>query len=334
MQSEWLMGAISRLCLLTHRDASVTAADVPGVLEVARALGFGVVAPAVEADKHPELASLVQDPASSWQQVARSADAVLVLAGDGTLLRVLAALPDGPPALGVNYGILGYLAGIGHGRVRHALESLAAGEFSVVELPSLVCSIDPGDGTGPTELPHALNDVVASGGVTGRIIELAWSIVTPGGGAHDDITDAMGIVPCDGMVLATPVGSTAYNLSNGGPIVAWGVGGYAVSFIAPHTLAARPLIVAPEHEVEITHMGRGVDLQVFADGAPVGELGPGARLRVRTDRSRPSRLAVVDDKTFYARYRDSFATSAGDVDVRRPRSLPAPPLPHRPEGNA
>jgi hypothetical protein len=152
-----------------------------------------------------------------------------------------------------------------------------------------------------------------------------WRVVQPRADGSE-IVDSMGIVPCDGLVVATPVGSTAYNLSNGGPIVAWGVGGCVVSFIAPHTLAARPLVLAPGHLVEIEHMGRGVDLRLFADGAEVGVLGPGDQLRVGLDGDEPALLAIVDDKGFYARYRDSFAADVGDLEVRRPRALPAPPL--------
>ena len=103
-----------------------------------------------------------------------------------------------------------------------------------------------------------------------------------------------------------PVGSTAYNLSNGGPLLAWGVQGTVVSFVAPHTLAARPLVVAPGDEVEVEHLGRGAPLKVLADGVQVGRLQPGETLRVRLGGTR-GRLAFVDDKSFYARYRDNFA---------------------------
>src|SRR5690606_11922602 len=123
----------------------------------------------------------------------------------------------------------------------------------------------------------AVNDVVATGGITGRVNELAWRIV-----GEDQVTlDEMGTVVCDGIVLATPVGSTAYNLSNGGPVMAWGVQGTVVSFVAPHTLAARPLVVAPQDSIEVQHMGRGAPLQVLADGQQAGRLQPGEELRGR-----------------------------------------------------
>lgn len=314
------MDAVLRLCLLTHRDARVAGADVARVVELAQQHGIRVTTPASEAEKHSVLAPHVETGTGhdgSWQAVARTCDLVLVLAGDGTLLRVLSALADGPPVLGVNYGLLGYLSGLGHRELERAIAAVAAGDFRTVDLPLLRGEDEHGT-------PFvAGNDVVASGGVTGRIIEVAWRIVSPAadGGEH---SDTMGIVPCDGMVLATPVGSTAYNLSNGGPILAWGVGGFVVSFIAPHTLAARPLVVAPDHIVELEHLGRGADLQLFADGEQVGTLGPGQRLRVGIA-ARSSTLALVDDVSFYARYRDSFAAEAHEQHARRPRSLPVPP---------
>lgn len=305
-----------RLCLLTHREADVVGADVSRVLEAATARGVHVVVPADEARKHALLASYVVE--GDWETVCRSSDAVVVLAGDGTLLRVLSGLADGPPVLGVNYGMLGYLSGIGHGHLEAAIDALVDESFRTVSFPLLEGSLDG------RRVLTAGNDVVASGGVTGRIIEVAWRIVSSGRSGTEQI-DTMGIVPCDGMVISSPVGSTAYNLSNGGPVLAWGVGGFVISFIAPHTLAARPMVVAPGDHVELEHLGRGAELQVFADGQQVGVLQPGHRLRVGMSVDAAT-LALVDDKTFYARYRDSFAAEAHEEHVRRPRSLPASPV--------
>ncbi|MBC7644310.1 MAG: NAD(+)/NADH kinase, partial [Thermoleophilia bacterium] len=194
--------------------------------------------------------------------------------------------------------------------------TLALGTSRVLQLPALVATING------VEI-CALNDVVASGGVTGRIMEVGWRIVTTGLDGLKRVDD-MGVVPCDGMVLATPVGSTAYNLSNGGPVIAWGVDGYVVSFIAPHTLAARPLVVSALDGVELEHGGRGAALKIFSDGQEVGELGAGDIINISLDCQNSSLLAVVDDHSFYTRYRDSFAAAASD-HVRRPRSTPAPP---------
>ena len=89
------------------------------------------------------------------------------------------------------------------------------------------------------------------------------------------IEDAeLGSVRCDGLVIATPAGSTGYNLANGGPVMAWGVEGFAVSFIAPHSLTARALVVAPNDMLTVHNRGRDV-VDVIVDGRPMGELAPG-----------------------------------------------------------
>ncbi|MCW2925860.1 MAG: ATP-NAD/AcoX kinase [Thermoleophilia bacterium] len=291
------MDAVRRLLLVTHRDPSVAGPAVEVLCATAERLGVELVASAVEVEKHPALGgSCATVGDGSTSDAGERCDAAIVLAGDGTLLRTLAQLGPDTPALGVNFGMLGFLSGASHDALESALERLATGNYRVVELPGLEVDLAGRGGT------TAVNDVVATGGITGRVNELGWRVLSADGVSLDE----MGTVACDGMVLATPVGSTAYNLSNGGPVLAWGVEGTVVSFVAPHTLAARPLIVAPKDEVEVQHMGRGAPLKVLADGVQVGRLQPGETLRVRRGGVR-ARLAFVDDTSFYARYRDNFA---------------------------
>ena len=100
----------------------------------------------------------------------------------------------------------------------------------------------------------------------------------------------------DGLVLATPAGSTGYNLANGGPVMAWGVEGFAVSFIAPHSLTARALVVAPDDEVTVHNRSQS-SVDVTLDGRPAGALGPGqsvsACYRARRRRARAGPGLVV-----------------------------------------
>lgn len=291
------MDAVRRLYVVTHRDPAVAGRAVESLCATARAHGIELVAQSVEAEKHPALREACATvDAGAASGAADSCDAAIVLAGDGTLLRTIAQLQSSTPVLGVNFGMLGFLSGASHDALDTAVARLASGEYRVVELPGLEVDLAGRGGT------TAVNDVVATGGITGRVNELGWRVRSADGGWLDE----MGTVACDGMVLATPVGSTAYNLSNGGPLLAWGVQGTVVSFVAPHTLAARPLVVAPGDEVEVEHLGRGAPLKVLADGAQVGRLQPGETLRVRLGGTR-GRLAFVDDKSFYARYRDNFA---------------------------
>lgn len=293
-------------CVFTHRHADVVADSIAELVASAQRHGLQLRAAPGEGEKHPELAEAEQrSRAIGWPRAAMESDSAIVLAGDGTLLRVLGELRGGPPVMGVNYGIVGYMSALGEDRLDEAVERLASGDVRVIDLSVLSAGVNDDTVT-------AVNDIVASGGVTGRIIEVAWRIVRPQHGG-DEAVDEMGVIPCDGMVLATSVGSTAYNLSNGGPVLAWGVDAFVVSFIAPHTLAARPLVVAPGHLVELEHLGRGAPLQVFSDGLRICSLGPGERLRVGLAAGR-SRLAVLDRPSFYARYRDNFAAQIQSFD--------------------
>ncbi|MCW2928612.1 MAG: kinase [Thermoleophilia bacterium] len=292
------MDVVRRLYVVTHRDPAVAGRAVEQLCSVAARLGIELVVDSVEVEKHPALqdAHALSGKSEGGSAAAGGCDAAIVLAGDGTLLRTLAGLGPETPVLGVNFGMLGFLSGASHDRLEAAVEALARGEYRTVDLPALELDL-AGRGTAT-----AVNDVVAMGGIVGRVNELGWRVAS-----GDRMTlDEMGTVACDGMVLATPVGSTAYNLSNGGPVMAWGVEGTVVSFVAPHTLAARPLVVAPQDEVEVQHMGRGGPLKVLADGVQVGRLQPGEILRVRRGGVR-ARLAFVDHVSFYARYRDNFA---------------------------
>ena len=291
------MDAVRRLYVVTHRDPAVAGRAVGVLCDVATREGIQLVADPVEAEKHDRLADAcaIVEPGGGTA-ASGGCDAAIVLAGDGTLLRTLAQLGSDTPVLGVNFGMLGFLSGASHDSLERAVEQLAHGDYRTVRLPGLEVDL-AGRGSAT-----AVNDVVATGGITGRVNELGWRIV----GADDVTLDEMGTVACDGMVMSTPVGSTAYNLSNGGPVMAWGVQGTVVSFVAPHTLAARPLVVAPDDGIEVQHMGRGAALKVLADGVQVGRLQPGETLRVRRGGVRAT-LAFTDDISFYARYRDNFA---------------------------
>ena len=145
------------------------------------------------------------------------------------------------------------------GRARGGPRRAFAGEFELVELPTLEAS------AGGERWP-AVNDIVVASSTLGRMIELGWAV-----GGED-----LGSQPCDGLICSTPSGSTAYNLSNGGPVLVWGLDAMAITFVAPHSLHARPLVVP-----------RGRALTV---GEPDGGCGrDGARRRSAGARARARR---------------------------------------------
>jgi NAD+ kinase len=222
---------------------------------------------------------------------AGDVDLVVVLGGDGTMLRALQRfLGTGIPVLGVNFGRVGFLAGIPKDGLETGLPRAFAGEYTTIELPTL--EVD----TGGTHR-HAVNDIVASSGRIGRMIELRWSIAG----------EELGTVPCDGLICATPTGSTAYNLSNGGPVLVWGIDAIAVTFIAPHSLHARSIVVPRTSDLQVTNLTPDVPAAVLADGHEVGMLAQGNAVTIRLAEAK-SLLATLPEMTFFRRYRETFAS--------------------------
>jgi NAD+ kinase len=218
-------------------------------------------------------------------------DLGVVLGGDGTMLRALQQfLGTGIPVLGVNFGRVGFLASIAADELEGALGRAFAGEYRVFELTTLEADVDG------TRRP-AINDVVAHGSVLGRMVELAWAV---------DGED-LGTIACDGIVCSTPAGSTAYNLSSGGPLLSWGLDAMAITFIAPHSLHARPLVVPRGAELQVLNRTRGLSVTVLVDGHPVSEIASERELRVRLGEQR-SLLATLPGRAFVRRYRETFAS--------------------------
>jgi NAD+ kinase len=218
-------------------------------------------------------------------------DLAIVLGGDGTMLRALLRfLGTGVPVLGVNYGRVGFLTSIKQEELEEGLRRALAGDLVTVELPTLEVEL------GGTRHP-ALNDAVVSSASLGRMIELQWEI------AGEDL----GSVPCDGLICSTPSGSTAYNLSNGGPVLVWGLDAMAITFVAPHSLHARPLVVPRNRELVVTHRTPEVDSAVLADGHEIGRLSDGESVTIRLAEAK-SLLATLPESTFFRRYRETFAS--------------------------
>lgn len=220
-----------------------------------------------------------------------SADVTIVLGGDGTMLRALQrCLGKGTPVIGVNFGSVGFLTTIPGNELEAGLKRVFAGEYEVVELPTLEAELWG-------ERHVAVNDVVVASSVIGRMAHLAWEI----GG------EELGVVSCDGVICSTPSGSTGYNLSNGGPVLVWGMDAMTVTFIAPHALDLRPLVVPRSRELGIENRTEGLPMVVLADGRQIGVLGYEERLTVRLGEQR-TLLGVLPEATFFRRYRETFAS--------------------------
>lgn len=184
------------------------------------------------------------------------ADAIVALGGDGTILRAVHAFP-GRAILGINFGGLGYLSAVSGDEMHEALALLAAGRFRVSERTLLqVASLEaPSQPFGP-----ALNDVALVRGMTGHACLLDLSI-----DGHP-VTRYM----ADGLVVATPTGSTAYSLAAGGPVVLPDLAGFVITPMNPHALGVRPLVVRDDVRVRVRVSertdGNEVCVSVAVDG--------------------------------------------------------------------
>ena len=216
---------------------------------------------------------------------------IVVLGGDGTMLRALQrSLGTATPVVGVNFGAVGFLMSIKAEGLEEGLRRVFAGEYAVAELPTLDAEV-------VGERHVAVNDVVVASSIIGRMIDLGWAI-----GGED-----LGDLACDGVLCCTPSGSTGYNLSNGGPVLVWGLDALAVTFIAAHSLHARPLVVPRGRDVEIENRTADVPAAVLVDGRPAGEIGAGEQVHIRLGEER-SYLAHLPEATFFRRYRETFAS--------------------------
>ena len=274
-------GPVRRVALVTHGRAEQVGSGVERLGAVARDAGVELVVSAEEAARHalPEHG----DPST--------ADLAVVLGGDGTMLRALRTfLGTGIPVLGVNFGRVGFLSAVQRDDLESGVARAFAGELEVVDLPTLEV-VNGGS-------PHvAVNDVVVASGELGRMVEVEWAV-----GGED-----LGRVPCDAIICSTPSGSTAYNLSNGGPVLMWGLEAMATTFVAPHSLHARPLVVPPGKDVLVVNRTADVAVVVLVDGHRVGEAGSGGEVTVRLGDAR-TLLGTLPEATFVSRYRQSFST--------------------------
>jgi NAD+ kinase len=196
-------------------------------------------------------------------EMAARADLAVVVGGDGTLISCARLMAEhGVPLVGVNLGRLGFLTDIPADSVEPAMEAILAGEFIAEERTLLAGAVRRGSQTLFSTL--AMNDVVVSRGAMGSMIEFA---VTVDG-------EFIYTLRADGLIVATPTGSTAYALSAGGPILHPSLQAIALVPISPHTLSNRPVAIRGTSKVEIT-LVRGVDARANFDVQAYWRLEPG-----------------------------------------------------------
>lgn len=228
-------------------------------------------------------------------------DFLATLGGDGTLLRASrVAGPAGVPILGVNLGRLGFLTSVSLEDLGGALDAIAHDRHSIDERMALDVGV-----AGGSERYYALNDAVVHKGGFARIAAYRVRVGEELAGAY----------AADGVIVATPTGSTAYSLSAGGPILEPSVRALVVTPICPHTMAVRPLVVPAETEVSIEVVGRSDEFILTIDGQVGGPLTMGDRVFVRPARDLV-RLVRLPEQSFYETLRLKLTRS--DLSERAP----------------
>ncbi|MBA2461470.1 MAG: NAD(+)/NADH kinase [Actinobacteria bacterium] len=277
-----MASAVRRVAVITHGKAETIGPALDRLGSIAREAGVELLVDEAEAAKHH---------VASAESELEAADLAVVLGGDGTMLRALARyLGTDVPVIGVNFGRVGFLSSIPRSEFESGLARAFAGDFRVVELPTLEVEVEE-------ERRVAVNDLVLASAVVGRMVQLEWAI----GG------EALGRLGCDGVVCSTPSGSTGYNFSNGGPVLVWGMDAMAVTFVAPHSLNARPLVVPRGSDLFVWNRTPDVPVTALVDGHPVVELPPGGRALARVG-PQCSLLATLPEVTFFSRYSRTFAS--------------------------
>ncbi len=207
---------------------------------------------------------------ADYAVISERADLAVVLGGDGSMLsaaRHLAA--HGVPLVGVNQGRLGFMTDIAFSKMRETIELLLAGQYTIGERTMLEAQVLRG-GNEIFRI-QALNDIVVNKGGTGRMIEFLVHI--DGQFVYD--------LRADGIIVATPTGSTAYALSSNGPILQPNVPGIALVPVCPHTLSNRPITVSDRCVIEITLKKRAIGARLHVDGQPHSELAADDKVIVR-----------------------------------------------------
>ncbi len=272
--------------VLTHGDPAVARESLREALLVLAAHGLKVFAPEGEWEKH----DAVLDENGVGHLLAPSrlelVDFCLVLGGDGTMLRAFHLTRDRCiPVAGVNLGRVGFLTTIDPARLEEGIIRLLAGDFKEYPLLGLEAAI-------AGEIHRATNDVFVGRGMRSHACALALTL--------NGVT--LFEVLCDGVVVGTPAGSSAYSLAAGGPLLGISVNAYVISLVAPHAVGVRPVVAAPGDVLEIINID-DVGASVDVDGERVASLAPGETVRINTTPGMTT-LALLEGDSLYHHFRD------------------------------
>ena len=228
----------------------------------------------------PETATSLEASGTSEDDLPGQADLIIAIGGDGTMLYAASLTGDsGIPLLGVNRGRLGFLTDVSPNEMLESLDEILNGNYTRESRLRLQATLSVSDGEKKTAL--ALNDIVLQRRDTGRMLDFETRI------SGQYVNTHMG----DGLIVATPTGSTAYALSCGGPIIEPSLDSVVVVPICPHTLSDRPIVIPAHQHIEVRLLEReNTNAEVSVDGHALGELRPNDRLLIE---EAPNRITLI-----------------------------------------
>ncbi len=282
-------GPVRHVGVVIRRDAPQLPTIVRDLFEAAAQRGLDLT---IEEHALPH----APPGAEALAVASKCPDFVVALGGDGTLLRASRHLfGTGVPLLGINLGNLGFLTAAGAAEVASSLDRILSGDYMVEPRFTLRVTVFGAEGT-VHETLHALNDVVVHKSGAARVARL--EILVGPAGAEEEVGSFSG----DGVIIATPTGSTAYNLSAGGPIVVPRMECLTVTPICPFTLAVRPLVVPSSEAVAVVALEQDSSLTLTVDGQAGSTLAPGQWVRIERGDA-PLHLVRFPERTFFSTLR-------------------------------
>jgi NAD+ kinase len=280
--------------ILARTDKPQSAGLVRSLSEALAARGVGVLL-------EKRTAELAGGEGVDDRQLAAACDLLIVLGGDGTILRALHRMRGAvPPIFGINVGSLGFLTGVSGEDWSRAVDSIAAGDFRLSTRTLLRVELERDGRTAETFT--GLNDAVVSRGHHSQLIKVEVRIDG----------EELSVYHADGLIVATPTGSTAYSMSAGGPLLLPDSACFVITPICPHVLTNRSTVVADTSRLELRLVGPGPGVTVNVDGQEIREFGPADVLRISRAEER-LRLATLPGRTFSGVLRDKLKWSGSNV---------------------
>ncbi len=274
----------------------------PGAAELVKQLRTDFERAGVTVLLEAGAAELIGEPGKlSIAKLGTNADLLVVLGGDGTILQVVSGLQETiKPVFGINIGSLGFLTCLNSSAFREAVEAIVSGRFDFSD--RVLISIEVSAPNMPGTRMLALNDAVISRGEISRLIRLRTRV------NGEDLTE----FNADGLIIATPTGSTAYSLSAGGPILTPQSGVFVVTPICPHVLTNRSVIVEDRSIIEVEPSERDCAVYLTIDGRSPILLNAGSVVTVRrSEKILP--LAVLPEVSFFSVLRQKLKWSGSSI---------------------